>query len=155
MIVCQVHVAHTHAYTHTHTHTHTQSPLHLAVLTRQHKVIQYLLKANANPLVCDREGNTPLHLAVEWASCREPWLCLIGAITSTLRVVVSQRSTSGTPVVSHFTLTVLYTVYVHVHGLCTDLYCICILLSFWPSNPISLTCRLFSNQLYKPVCIVW
>ena len=40
-----------------------QSPLHLAVLTRQHKVIQYLLKANANPLVCDREGNTPLHLA--------------------------------------------------------------------------------------------
>ena len=42
---------------------HTQSPLHLAVLTRQHKVIQYLLKANANPLVCDREGNTPLHLA--------------------------------------------------------------------------------------------
>ena len=40
-----------------------QSPLHLAVLTRQHKVIQYLLKANANPLVCDRDGNTPLHLA--------------------------------------------------------------------------------------------
>ena len=33
------------------------------MLTRQHKVIQYLLKANANPLVCDREGNTPLHLA--------------------------------------------------------------------------------------------
>lgn len=40
-----------------------QSPLHLAVLTRQKKVIQYLLKANANPLVCDRDGNTPLHIA--------------------------------------------------------------------------------------------
>eukprot|EP00731_Ephydatia_muelleri_P012374 Em0006g1268a len=40
-----------------------QSPLHLAVLTRQHKVIQYLLKASANPLVCDRNGDTPLHVA--------------------------------------------------------------------------------------------
>ena len=45
-------------------HNHSpQSPLHLAVLTRQKKVIQYLLKANANPLVCDRDGNTPLHIA--------------------------------------------------------------------------------------------
>ena len=40
-----------------------QSPLHLAVLTRQKKVMQYLLKANSNPLVCDRDGNTPLHIA--------------------------------------------------------------------------------------------
>ena len=46
-----------------HFHSPPQSPLHLAVLTRQHKVIQYLLKANANPLVCDRKGDTPLHLA--------------------------------------------------------------------------------------------
>jgi ankyrin repeat protein len=42
---------------------HRQSPLHLAVLTRQKKVMQYLLKANSNPLVCDRDGNTPLHIA--------------------------------------------------------------------------------------------
>ncbi len=43
-----------------------QSPLHLAVITRQDKVIQYLLKANANPLVCDRNGDTPLHLACKY-----------------------------------------------------------------------------------------
>ena len=65
---------HTHTHTHTYSHphpppTHTQSPLHLAVLTCQHKVIQYLLKANANPLVCDREGNTPLHLACRYVIC--------------------------------------------------------------------------------------
>lgn len=43
-----------------------QSPLHLAVITRQHKVIQYLLKANGNPLVSDRNGDTPLHLACKY-----------------------------------------------------------------------------------------
>lgn len=43
-----------------------QSPVHLAVITRQHKVIQYLLKANANPLVSDRNGDTPLHLACKY-----------------------------------------------------------------------------------------
>ncbi len=54
---------------------------------------------------------------VEWASCREPWLCLIGAITSTLRVVVSQRSTSGTPVVSHFT-SLYCTLYMYMYMVC-------------------------------------
>ena len=50
-----------------HMNSHTtlspiQSPLHLAMLNERHMVIQYLLKANANPLLCDHEGNTPLHL---------------------------------------------------------------------------------------------
>lgn len=40
--------------------------MHLAVITRQHKVVQYLLKASANPLVSDRNGDTPLHLACKY-----------------------------------------------------------------------------------------
>ena len=36
------------------------------MITRQQKVIQYLLKANANPLVSDRNGDTPLHLACKY-----------------------------------------------------------------------------------------
>jgi ankyrin repeat protein len=35
----------------------------LAVKNHQNQAVQYLLKANANPLLKDGRGNTPLHLA--------------------------------------------------------------------------------------------
>ena len=39
------------------------SPLYLSVITRQHTVVKHLLMAGANPSVCDRNGNTALHLS--------------------------------------------------------------------------------------------
>ena len=42
---------------------HIQTPLHFAVNTFQREVVQCLLAANANPLLCDINGKTPLHLA--------------------------------------------------------------------------------------------
>lgn len=41
-----------------------QTPLHLAVLTRQPRMVRRLLCAGASPEVRDRHGNTALHLAV-------------------------------------------------------------------------------------------
>ena len=35
----------------------------MSVITRQHRVAEHLLMAGANPLVCDRNGNTALHLS--------------------------------------------------------------------------------------------
>ena len=40
-----------------------QSPLHLAVMTKQPRIVRRLLLAGANPTVRDFRGNTPLHLA--------------------------------------------------------------------------------------------
>lgn len=40
-----------------------QSPLHLAVITQQPKLIRKLLQAGADVTLQDRHGNTPLHLA--------------------------------------------------------------------------------------------
>lgn len=42
---------------------HGQSALHLAVLTRQPRVVRRLVVAGANPRARDLRGNTPLHLA--------------------------------------------------------------------------------------------
>nr|XP_054773081.1 nuclear factor NF-kappa-B p105 subunit-like [Lytechinus pictus] len=40
-----------------------QTPLHLAVLTKQAKMVEVLMRCGANPNLQDHEGNTPLHLA--------------------------------------------------------------------------------------------
>ena len=51
-----------------------QSPLHLAVLTHQSKIVRQLVVAGANAEARDRFGNTPLHLACQNGhnqSCRE------------------------------------------------------------------------------------
>ncbi|KAF6731995.1 Nuclear factor NF-kappa-B p100 subunit [Oryzias melastigma] len=40
-----------------------QTPLHLAVITRQPKVVEALLRAGADPSLPDKDGRSPLHLA--------------------------------------------------------------------------------------------
>jgi ankyrin repeat protein len=45
-----------------------QAPLHLAVLTKQSNIVEILLKANANTMTTDRNGNTPLHIACQLGS---------------------------------------------------------------------------------------
>ncbi|CAB3369242.1 Hypothetical predicted protein [Cloeon dipterum] len=42
-----------------------QTPLHLAVLTKQHRIVRVLLVAGASPNLKDLNGNTALHLASE------------------------------------------------------------------------------------------
>lgn len=42
---------------------HFQTPLHLAVITKQAEVVEDLLKAGANVNLLDRHGNSVLHLA--------------------------------------------------------------------------------------------
>ena len=46
----------------------SQSLLYLAVVEDQLKLVQYLLKANANPNSKDRFGMQPMHLATCWLS---------------------------------------------------------------------------------------
>lgn len=41
-----------------------QTPLHLAVITKQPQVVQLLLQARADPTLLDRYGNSLLHLAL-------------------------------------------------------------------------------------------
>lgn len=41
----------------------SQTPLHLAVITRQHKVVDFLLRAGADPTLVDRDGRSVVHLA--------------------------------------------------------------------------------------------
>lgn len=40
-----------------------QTPLHLAVLTKQPVAVECLMKGNAKATMCDRHGNTPVHIA--------------------------------------------------------------------------------------------
>lgn len=40
-----------------------QTPLHLAVITRQTKVVEVLLRAGADPSLVDKDGRSPIHLA--------------------------------------------------------------------------------------------
>ncbi|XP_073495254.1 nuclear factor NF-kappa-B p105 subunit [Phyllobates terribilis] len=40
-----------------------QTPLHLAVITHQARIVQDILKAGGDPLMLDRKGNSVLHLA--------------------------------------------------------------------------------------------
>lgn len=41
----------------------SQAPLHLAVITKQPKLVEMLMKSGADPSLLDREGRTALHLA--------------------------------------------------------------------------------------------
>ncbi|KAM4735590.1 B-cell lymphoma 3 protein homolog [Anableps anableps] len=43
-----------------------QTPLHLAVITKQAKLVDVLLEAGADPAVLDRHGQTALHLCCEY-----------------------------------------------------------------------------------------
>lgn len=40
-----------------------QTPLHLAVETRQHLIVRWLIVAGARPCVRDHMGDSPLHIA--------------------------------------------------------------------------------------------
>lgn len=42
-----------------------QTPLHLAVITRQEAVVEDLLRAGADLTLLDRSGNSALHLAAK------------------------------------------------------------------------------------------
>ncbi|CAJ1062648.1 B-cell lymphoma 3 protein homolog [Xyrichtys novacula] len=44
-----------------------QTPLHLAVITQQAKMVENLLRAGADPAALDRNGQTALHLCCEYA----------------------------------------------------------------------------------------
>lgn len=43
-----------------------QTALHLAVITNQPHMVEILLKASASASVCDRKGNTAVHLAIKY-----------------------------------------------------------------------------------------
>lgn len=43
-----------------------QTPLHLAVITKQANMVEALLKAGADPAALDRNGQTALHLCCEY-----------------------------------------------------------------------------------------
>lgn len=43
-----------------------QTPLHLAVITKQPKMVEVLMRCGADPNLCDLQGNTPLHLAIKY-----------------------------------------------------------------------------------------
>ena len=53
-----------------------QSPLHLAVITRQCNLIPYLVKWGALLDLRDRFGNTPLHLACKYGYDDCVWLLM-------------------------------------------------------------------------------
>lgn len=40
-----------------------QTPLHLAVITRQVKVVEMLLRVGVDPSLLDKDGRSPVHLA--------------------------------------------------------------------------------------------
>ena len=42
---------------------HTQTPLHLATLTDQPRMVDLLLRCGADPNMIDGEGNMPVHIA--------------------------------------------------------------------------------------------
>lgn len=48
-----------------------QTPLHLAVITKQPRALDCLIKAGANPRLRDRHGNTAVHIACSYgdATC--------------------------------------------------------------------------------------
>lgn len=43
----------------------SQTPLHLAVITKQYQMVALLIRAGADPTILDRFGNSVLHLAVQ------------------------------------------------------------------------------------------
>lgn len=47
-------------------HHPPQTPLHLAVITRQPNIVDRLLRAGADPTALDRNGQTAFHLCCEY-----------------------------------------------------------------------------------------
>ena len=45
-----------------------QTPLHVAVITKQASIIRDLVAAGANVNVCDRNGDNCIHLASKWGN---------------------------------------------------------------------------------------
>uniref|UniRef100_A0A1A9W9G2 Uncharacterized protein n=1 Tax=Glossina brevipalpis TaxID=37001 RepID=A0A1A9W9G2_9MUSC len=56
-----------------------RTPLHLAALAKRPQVLRKLLLAGANPTICDRQGNTALHLACR-SGFKESVLALIAPL---------------------------------------------------------------------------
>jgi ankyrin repeat protein len=56
--------------------THQQTPLHLAVITNQSKIVRALISRGARPSSQDTDGNTPLHIA-----CKNNFLGCVIALT--------------------------------------------------------------------------
>ncbi|XP_059485470.1 NF-kappa-B inhibitor cactus-like isoform X2 [Neocloeon triangulifer] len=65
-----------------------QTPLHLAVLTQQERIVRALLVAGASPNLRDRNGNTALHLASEQGFSK----CVHALLQP---ITVEEMSTSG------------------------------------------------------------
>lgn len=57
-----------------------QTPLHLAIFRRQMQIVQALLSRGTSLFVCDRDGNTPLHLA-----CQMGYTEAVNALTDRFR----------------------------------------------------------------------
>ena len=65
----------------------SQTPLHIAVLTRQVTIVRQLVVAAVDVNARDRHGNTPLHLA-----CREGFLDIVGALMKPVSFEEQQRN---------------------------------------------------------------
>jgi len=57
-----------------------QTALHLAIVRRQMQIVQALLARGTSLFICDRDGNTPLHLA-----CQMGYTEAVNALTSRFR----------------------------------------------------------------------
>ncbi|XP_046589763.1 NF-kappa-B inhibitor cactus [Neodiprion lecontei] len=68
------------------------SPLHVAVLTRQARIVRSLVLAGANPALRDMNGNTPLHLA-----CTSGDLTCARALTDPLSSSEKRSAPPGGP----------------------------------------------------------
>lgn len=53
-----------------------KTPLHLAVISRQRLIVERLLRSYASPNVCDRNGDSSIHLAVKYR-CVDCLKCLV------------------------------------------------------------------------------
>ena len=67
-----------------------QSPLHLAVLTRQPRIVRRLVLAGANPTLRNFRGNTALHLA-----CATGDIACAKALTDPLTLIERNYFLSG------------------------------------------------------------
>lgn len=65
-----------------------QTPLHLAVITRQVKVVEMLLRAGVDPSLLDKDGRSPIHLAS------------LAGDSATLRLLLTHLGESHTHVVN-------------------------------------------------------
>ena len=54
-----------------------QTPLHLAVITGQTKVVSFLLQVGANPALLDRHGDSAVHLALRAGASAPDLLCAL------------------------------------------------------------------------------